>query len=493
MGLRRRYRRPTDNVWYIAASCVIFFLVGNLLMFQSYHTFVDDVQHRGNVHSPHVVEVSPHSSLVRDLTDDLLSRSYGKTINNQYFVFESRLRKLMEDTRENVYAEGLSSSHTPQIQGTPVTGDSMLNCNDIENITEREFIASGWTKAVFKGKYKGRSMAVKTVYIGGQDINTCIQQGVSMEECYHRAAQKIVKEIVVLQALPHENVIKVIGFCVPKQRYDGDSNTAVVMVTELGETIDLIKLLQLSWEDRLRISYDMTRLLRFMSTTPFGSMAMNDFRRQQFVLVNGQLKLSDVDDVGFDEPKCQEDRDCSLHFSSSNFTKRMPCLHGRCNGFNEMRNTFNAGRHFTTFLLPHGAPPLLKSLIDRVVDAYENLSLDSRQLVDNMEKIVSLYKSGSHLNRTAATVPRPAFIHYKESDLPGQFDYRCRFSMSGGGCTLSVFDRQEAEDLCNLDPDCKGFVFTNQKTWTGRTIVHLKNGVAAPTHNSKTELYLRPS
>lgn len=49
---------------------------------------------------------------------------------------------------------------------------------------------------------------------------------------------------------------------------------------------------------------------------------MNDFRRQQFVLVDGSLKLSDVDDAGFDEPACSSDSQCVLHFSSANFTKR---------------------------------------------------------------------------------------------------------------------------------------------------------------------------
>lgn len=47
---------------------------------------------------------------------------------------------------------------------------------------------------------------------------------------------------------------------------------------------------------------------------------MNDFRRQQFVLVNGSLKLSDVDDLGFGDPACDVDDECTLRFTSSNFT-----------------------------------------------------------------------------------------------------------------------------------------------------------------------------
>ena len=43
---------------------------------------------------------------------------------------------------------------------------------------------------------------------------------------------------------------QVLGFCLPR---NADDNLWVAMVTELGESVDLIKLLQMSWEDRLRV------------------------------------------------------------------------------------------------------------------------------------------------------------------------------------------------------------------------------------------------
>ena len=72
----------------------------------------------------------------------------------------------------------------------------------------------------------------------------------------------------------------------------------------------------------LQISWDLTRLLDFLSQSARGALVMNDFRRQQFVLVDGVLKLSDVDDAGFGEPKCSTHKHCDLHFSSANFTKK---------------------------------------------------------------------------------------------------------------------------------------------------------------------------
>ena len=43
---------------------------------------------------------------------------------------------------------------------------------------------------------------------------------------------------------------QVLGFCLPR---NADDSLWVAMVTELGESVDLIKLLQMSWEDRLRV------------------------------------------------------------------------------------------------------------------------------------------------------------------------------------------------------------------------------------------------
>ncbi|KAK3597422.1 hypothetical protein CHS0354_040160 [Potamilus streckersoni] len=407
-----------------------------------------------------------------------------------YSVFESRLRKLME-IMDNTLDNSVSHGSTERFLSVDrYFRGQHLDCDGIENITNKTYIASGWTKAVYKGIYKEMPVALKTVDPQGQDVSTCMEKSSSSIECYANAAKKIVKEVVILQALNSENVLKVLGFCLPRS---ADDSLWVAMVTELGESVDLIKLLQMSWEDRLRVSHDITKIAYYLSTSPYGSISMNDFRRQQFVLVDGRLKLSDVDDVGFEDPVCVQDPDCELHFSSSNFTQKLKCLNGRCSEFNEKKNLFNAGRHFTTFLLPHGAPLLLQPMIDRVIDGYSNLTMNSKELLSLMDKIVNLYKSGWYLNRTKPDDYQTEYKKVEKSDLPGQYDYRCRFSLSGSGCTVSVFDQKEAEEVCDLDPECKGFVISSQKSWTGRIFVHLKSGIGEPSYDPSTTLFIRPS
>jgi hypothetical protein len=62
----------------------------------------------------------------------------------------------------------------------------------------------------------------------------------------------------------------------------------------------------------LQLALGIAQILHHLAHSPLGSLSMNDFRRQQFVLVGGTLKLSDVDDLGVGEPGCETDADCTV-------------------------------------------------------------------------------------------------------------------------------------------------------------------------------------
>ena len=53
---------------------------------------------------------------------------------------------------------------------------------------------------------------------------------------------------------------QVLGSCVP------DAVGPVAMVTELGDPLDTVRLLQLSWEDRLRVSINIILLSLLLLT-----------------------------------------------------------------------------------------------------------------------------------------------------------------------------------------------------------------------------------
>lgn len=92
-----------------------------------------------------------------------------------------------------------------------------------------------------------------------------------------------------------------------------------------------------------QVCLGLVRLLQYLMHSPLGSVALLDFQPRQFVMVSGELKLTDLDDASIQEPACQEDSDCLLQFPLRNFTLR--CSPSRiCEGLNEMRNLYNAYR-----------------------------------------------------------------------------------------------------------------------------------------------------
>lgn len=146
---------------------------------------------------------------LRQLSRELLASKDLFRHGSEYFVMERRLRKLMENRNDSLSQENAAAFSFSGVLGFSASGPVLLNCRDIEAIEQKEYIASGWTKAVFRGVYGDRRVALKTVDIGGQDVTSCVDSGYSLQHCYQRAAHKIVKEIVLLQALAHDNVIQV--------------------------------------------------------------------------------------------------------------------------------------------------------------------------------------------------------------------------------------------------------------------------------------------
>ncbi|CAL4125483.1 unnamed protein product, partial [Meganyctiphanes norvegica] len=188
----------------------------------------------------------------------------------------------------------------------------ILTCSDINRISNLTFLRSGWTKAVYKGKIGNLWVAIKTVNTNGHDMKECQNKDKSF--CYARTANKIIKEELLLNELKHSNIIKVYGSCMPVSIYSPGppASGVVTMVTELGQPLDMLQILQMTFEQRLLIASGLIDILQHLSHCSIGPLLMKDFRRDQFVLVNGVLKLTDVDDISIGETRCQQSSDCGI-------------------------------------------------------------------------------------------------------------------------------------------------------------------------------------
>lgn len=130
---------------------------------------------------------------------------------------------------------------------------------------------------------------------------------------------------------------------------------------------------------------DVSRLLVYLASSPLGSVAVNDFRRQQFVLCGKTLKLTDLDDLSFEEPECRENGDCSLGDLlndlklNSSFVKeeRGGCVRKACEGYNEKQNVINLYKHFTNLFLPINVPEALRQDVKVLLSTYLTSGWDS--------------------------------------------------------------------------------------------------------------------
>ncbi|XP_013062692.2 extracellular tyrosine-protein kinase PKDCC-like [Biomphalaria glabrata] len=496
-----RRSRSTKDVRLIVTACVFMLVLANVF-FLNIFVFINQshVQYsfrtEENENYLHKADVYSRDSS-KGLSDELLSNSVS--FNSVYYkqrLGHGQSRKLMgeRDTIDikfvdTIFEEEFHFSDDWLRSAVHQADGQLLTCDDLEKIRNVTYLSRGWTKVVHKGVYKDRHVAIKTVDVNGHDVTSCLTDGHGVAECYAKAAKKIVKEILLLSSLQNENVVKVLGFCISPKLYEGHEISSVALITELGVPIDQIMLFQMSWENRLRITLDISRLVHYLSHSPLGSIALNDFRLSQFVLVDGTLKLTDVDDAGLAEPPCSLKDVCDFKFE--NISKRFMCVQGRCQGHNEYLNMYKTGKDLVRLLLPYGSPRTLKPFIKEVMNSTHALLYSSGQLLDAVQHVVDSYRTGAYLSHGRNSTGNEKYVMHSRSDLPGEFDYRCGLSLSGDGCTVSVFDLREAQDVCDSEESCRGFVWTQSKTWAGRTIIHLKNGFNFTTENQNTDLYLK--
>ncbi|NP_001401172.1 extracellular tyrosine-protein kinase PKDCC isoform 2 precursor [Mus musculus] len=312
--------------------------------------------------------------------------------------------------------------------GSPGPGPR-LGCAALRNVSGAQYVGSGYTKAVYRVRLPGgAAVALKAVDFSGHDLGSCVREFGARRGCYRLAAHKLLKEMVLLERLRHPNV--------------------------------------------LQICLSLGRLLHHLAHSPLGSVTLLDFRPRQFVLVNGELKVTDLDDARVEETPCTSSADCTLEFPARNFS--LPCsAQGWCEGMNEKRNLYNAYRFFFTYLLPHSAPPSLRPLLDSIVNATGELAWGVDETLAQLETALHLFRSGQYLQNSTSS--RAEYQRIPDSAIT-QEDYRCWPSYHHGGCLLSVFNLAEAIDVCESHAQCRAFVVTNQTTWTGRKLVFFKTG-----------------
>ncbi|XP_030641510.1 extracellular tyrosine-protein kinase PKDCC [Chanos chanos] len=446
--------------------CVVLFLA---LLITSLMVFLK-IWYCGLQECAHATELlSGHRSLLHELRERRQEISnLRKAADHQYFVRKPDLEK---GTKRN---GDIRSSSMDEV-----------GCEELKNVQVVDFLGSGYTKTVLKALLpQGVPVALKSVNSQGTDMRKCLEDYKDPFSCQELVSFKLRKEVILLQRFQHTNIVKLRGHCQDNALVGG-----VTVVLEQGIPLQMIQLLQSPWEERFRVCYGLVRLLQYLSSSPLGSVALLDFQPRQFVLVSGELKLTDLDDASMEEPACRSDADCAVRFPLRNFS--VPCSsRGVCEGLNEKRNLYNAYRYFFTYLLPHQAPPTLMPLVNQIMNSTGELRHGVNEILDSFEKIFHLYKSGRHLENLPPSIIR-GYAVLKGVGSEGNTDLRCWPSYDQQGCALSVHDAAEAAHICNSHPQCTSFSLSDRKTWTGRVIASFRSGFARLRPDVNSVVYVR--
>ncbi|XP_015194749.2 extracellular tyrosine-protein kinase PKDCC [Lepisosteus oculatus] len=472
------------SIPFCAAALTVFLFTASRFFSDSRHLHVDEGDSvSGASGSAPVSQQSPILKEIKEKHRELLPY-YTESTKETFLKVQWKERG--DGDSDSLTNHGLARTKVKDILDVEESaGTGMIGCVQLSYFKNVDFLGSGYTKAVLKAvSPEGLPVALKSVNDRGTDMKRCLEDFGDVEGCYELVSYKLIKEIMLLQRLQHPNIIKLQGHCQGR-----DWGSGVTAALELGSPLQMIQLLQSPWEERFRICLSLVRLLHYLSISPLGSVALLDFQPRQFVVVSGELKLTDLDDASTEERSCRTDSDCTLTFPHRNFT--FPCAAGGiCEGLNEKTNLYNAYRYFFTYLLPHRAPPTLQHLIDNIMNSTGELRSGINETLEGFEEILQMYKSGRYLNNLPPSLLR-GYTLVKGKRPVDSVDYRCWPSYNHQGCVLSVHSAREAAHICSSHPQCTSFSVSSQRTWTGRYLASFRSGFRDLIPDVKSALYVK--
>uniref|UniRef100_A0A8C6ZBY9 Extracellular tyrosine-protein kinase PKDCC-like n=1 Tax=Nothoprocta perdicaria TaxID=30464 RepID=A0A8C6ZBY9_NOTPE len=339
----------------------------------------------------------------------------------------------------------------------------------------------GFSKVVLRAALAGGgAVALKAVHGGGREVRQCVQRYAAPDGCRRLAAYKLLKEAALLRRLRHPGIVQVRGAA--RLRGARGPRRSGVRLAGGGNASVL--------HPASHICLSLVKLLFYLAHSPLGSIVLLDFQPRQFVMVDGNLKVTDMDDASTEELSCKEDNDCTLEFPTKSFPLKCSAV-GKCEGINEKKNLFNAYRYFFTYLLPHSAPLPLQPFLRDILNATGDLRYGINETLKAFEKVLHLYKSGLYLQKRPLLLKE--YISLKGFRTVEAEDYKCWPSYSHLGCLLSVHSAEEAAAICNSQSQCQSFIVTQQRTWTGRPLASFQSSPTDLIPDVNAVVYIKRS
>lgn len=285
-----------------------------------------------------------------------------------------------------------------------------ISCQNIHEIQLKRKIGHGYSKQTFSADFRGHPVAVKMVSRHQMEVKSCIDKlnksfpdiVAQRNRCFSFSNMKLMKEILLLQQLHHPGFASLLGYCIRNEESDTTdlSERGIVSVFELGTRITSYNLQTLPWPEKLKHALELAEFLYYLEFSPLGSLRIRDFKEEHFLMINGSLKMIDLDDVDNLEPSCSvyvsidAQEEMALEGKDNGCGFNLPCQKGLCVGFNAKQNMMYMNKLFFKHLLfPLVFPREAATDLGNILADLDSGHLTAEMLIHRLETInnVSLY------------------------------------------------------------------------------------------------------
>ncbi|XP_033115485.1 uncharacterized protein LOC117115686 [Anneissia japonica] len=345
-GMRQRRHIPTWTAVIAACSLVSILIMLHLLL----------VDQRGNPK----LEMEKKWENIRTMEKKMEEMKQNVAKADAYKAELMEMVKSCNVTagQQGNRCRGLLALDLPKLETLPndllnreVDNTGLLGCSEIDSLKIIKQIHKGGNKVVQSAQHGKRQVAVKSAALEVRNVQNCLKRKTfkKKEDCYILANYEVVRENLLLRQIQHSGVPKMLGMCVRSEVSSGDiKERGVSLVVELGRQVDLTELMSLSLKERIKITMDFGGLLLYFAHSSLGSMRIQKFKLNRFILADDKIKLADVNELTSLEPECDVQYRCLLNGTEIESIK---CFDNRCIGMNEQLNLQAANKIFFKPLL----------------------------------------------------------------------------------------------------------------------------------------------
>nr|CAB3262863.1 uncharacterized protein LOC100184284 [Phallusia mammillata] len=503
---------------------------------------------------------------------DFLSRNLAHLVS--FTKFASSPKKLQTNNTFSYSDSQLSGNFTYLLDDLIATVNVnnfffyQWGCKEVKFAQIQDLLHETKHQSTYQAVYDGYKVAIEVVKVDvdelisakcGSSDSDHTQQ--NLDRCFLMKYRRILQEAVMLNQFNHPAVARILGICVqrinPGDKLDNKiaSSSGVVLIKEAGIPLNMEHMKMQSWEQRVKACYSLTSLTKFLSTLPLGSISLNNWDPENFILSS---KTNDIKLNSFSrfplvtEPSCVTASNCLVEETKCG----IKCINGECKGFNEQKNLMIISRIYLLPLLQFGVPSQFTKGVTDLLRGLKKQKYTSAELLKELEKFlpknegvgksfdgdlskhevsnnnpavlsVKRLPDGSqvdsweqHESRVSINevnpgkivagdsqpikdvdlaqkpkedIPIEGFEKIENADFPGRYDYYCPYSKAEWGCVMSLQSPEEAVRHCLKDVKCKSFVTIPHLRKEGWIIAILKSDNSKPVDHAGTTVYVRPA